>query len=89
LRHATSHQHQRADKTERKQHPEDGARQVYPKVAERIFFAIDPEYDGDRDASRDFWECATGGRTNYPETKFVQGFVNGAIEVWNEVKDQI
>lgn len=57
-------------------------------IDELLYFHMFPADDGDRTAARDFWECYELDRMDCPD-KFVQGFANGAIDVWNEVKDHI
>ena len=54
--------------------------------AQRFFFAICPEYDGDRDEASDFWESVLGeGRTN-PDGEFVQAFAKAVLEVIREIE---
>ena len=53
-------------------------------ATESLFFAIDPELERDRSAASEFWEP-------YGETpdKFVQGFAEGALDIWAEVESQL
>src|SRR5262249_12612635 len=58
-------------------------------AAERIAFVIlGEEYDGDRDEASNFWE-QQAGQKKHPPDEFVRGFAEGALEVWDLVKDQI
>ncbi len=57
---------------------------------ERLYFVISPEDDGDRGASCGFWESQLGLEDgSCPKDSLVRGFVEGALEVWDEVKDQL
>ena len=56
--------------------------------AETLAFSVEPETEGDRTAARDFWEPILDGR-ELPEDRFVQGFAEGALALWNEVRDQL
>ena len=59
--------------------------------AEAFFFMISPESDRDRRAAEEFWETILGeqsARIAYSDD-FVQGFAEGAMDVWDEVKDQL
>jgi hypothetical protein len=64
-------------------------------AAERIAFVIlGGEHDGDRGAASDFWEEAVDWeeaveRKDHPANEFVRGFAEGALEVWDQVKDLI
>jgi hypothetical protein len=59
--------------------------------AEVIYFSIDPECGEDRDSADGFWTMALGEteteQTIQPES--VRGFVQGALDVWNEVRTQL
>jgi hypothetical protein len=58
---------------------------------ERFVFTIRPEDDTDRDAAAQFWTTVHG--EDYADFTsrdgFVQGFFEGALEVWSEVKDKL
>jgi len=64
----------------------DGSSAYGPE--EIVFFAMVGNDDNDRNAASDFWEMVTG-RDQTPRSAFVRGFVEGAVEIWDEVKDQI
>jgi hypothetical protein len=58
--------------------------------AEQVAFAVWPEHDGDRRMADEFWEQVLGddiSATHHPQ--FVKGFVEGALALWDEVKDQL
>lgn len=53
-----------------------------------LYFAITGTADEpDRHAAESFWEWWSD--TNNPEAGFVQGFGEGALEVWDQVADQL
>ena len=57
---------------------------------ERFFFAIHPDENSSRAEVRDFWESALGDEAKGAESApFVVGFAKGAVEVFEEVKDQL
>jgi hypothetical protein len=58
---------------------------------EIVVFLINPEADGDRDAASQFWEQAVGenSRDLMYDGSFVRGFAEGALNIWEEVKDRI
>jgi hypothetical protein len=59
-------------------------------TAERLLFTLHPENDGDRQEAGSFWEGALGDdKARAEEDAFLQGFAEGALEVWNEVKDSL
>jgi hypothetical protein len=59
-------------------------------AAEQVVFTVWPEHDGDRAVVRDFWEQALGDDTSAADDpQFVKGFVEGALALWDEVKDQL
>ena len=66
-------------------HMSDGQSAYGP--SEIVAFAILGD-DGDRSAASDFWEAQTG-HDRVPLNAFVKGFVDGALEVWGDVKDKI
>jgi len=57
-------------------------------AGERLVFAIRPKDDKDRQAAAAFWESAVGDGMELTDD-FVQGFVDGALDVWHEVKDAV
>jgi hypothetical protein len=58
--------------------------------AELIAFAAWPERDGDRSAAEEFWNQCLGDDANLADDpQFVKGFVEGALELWDEVKDAV
>ncbi len=66
-------------------------------AAQRFVYVTDPEQDGNSAAPMDFWadicdplNLWTNQMKNHnPDPAFVQGFAEGAMEVWNSVKDEI
>jgi hypothetical protein len=58
-------------------------------AGERIVFAILPEDDGDRGASHCFWEMNAGDPDLAMRPEFVRGFAEGAVELWDEIRDQL
>ena len=61
--------------------------------AELLFFAIEPESDGDREAALNFWNLVNG---DYPDTKefigsqvYLLAFCEGACSVYAQAKDQL
>jgi hypothetical protein len=56
-------------------------------VAHNILAVIDPDLDGDRSASVEFWTDCFG--EGYPEGELLRGFVVGAIELWDEVRSKL
>jgi hypothetical protein len=58
---------------------------------ELIYFGFHPGDDKDRDAAEAFWESAIGegyeGRMT--DGDFLDGFVDGALAVWSEVRDKL
>ena len=58
--------------------------------AERFFFVIRPDQDGDRAAAKYFWwEQMAEFESKLPPAAFVQGFHEGAILLWKRVKDRV
>lgn len=58
--------------------------------AELVAFAAWPEKDEDRSAAEMFWEEALGDDAKLADdAQFVKGFVQGAIELWDQVKDKL
>jgi hypothetical protein len=55
--------------------------------AEHFVFQIWPEDDGDRQAASNFWEQQ--GYEYYPDDDFVHGFAEGALSIWDHVKDKL
>jgi hypothetical protein len=74
----------------------DGARWFSDKpndaysTAERLYYFIAPHHDGDREAAQSFWESVL-----FPEaaddltSEFVEGFVEGALEAWDQAKAKV
>ena len=60
---------------------------AYPD-AERFFFIIRPEFDGERAIASEFWESVTGDQET-PETAYVQAFAEGAMETWVKFEPHI
>jgi hypothetical protein len=59
-------------------------------VAEHMAFAILGEDDEPgRAEARDFWDAAIGEPIEKLAPAFVRGFVEGALEVWDEVADDL
>jgi predicted transcriptional regulator len=56
-------------------------------ACERLVSIIIPEHDGDRRATADFWDQISDA--TYVKPAFVHGFGEGAMSVWEEVKDQL
>lgn len=57
---------------------------------EGLFFVICPGLEGDREAADDFWAGQIpDGKDMAGSAAFVNGFIDGALEVWEEVKDQV
>jgi hypothetical protein len=44
---------------------------------------------GDDQEATDFWEEAVGEGVDVERPEFVRGFAEGALEVWDGIKDQI
>lgn len=57
-------------------------------TGEQLYFALSPEDDGNRDEAASFWEAAFGvGSCDDLTDEHLQGFVEGALEVWDQAKD--
>ncbi len=65
-----------------------GEREAYG-VPQHFVFQVFPEWDGSREASRDFWETQAGDDNGYPDDAFVRGFAEGALEIWDQVKGEL
>ena len=52
-----------------------------------VAVVLDPDFKGARAAQEEFWEFCCG--EEYPRGEFVQGFVQGALMIYDSVKDQI
>jgi hypothetical protein len=68
---------------------------VFPEInafdaAEHLAFAIRPD-DQSRSGAKEFWENAVDEalRDEIAQPECLRGFVEGAIDVWNKVKDQL
>jgi hypothetical protein len=59
--------------------------------AELLVFVIQPENEADRRAAADFWEAVTGEKRSALATRdeYIKGFAEGALELWDEVKNHI
>lgn len=64
-----------------------------PTAGEKFVLAIHPEIECNRQAAAHFWEFALAedlvDHEMMQDDEFVRGFAEGALAVWNEVKDQI
>ena len=62
-------------------------------VAEQVYFVICPEDDSDRRTAEDFWLVELGhdaeSRANIAQAAFILGFCEGALEVFDEVKNRV
>jgi hypothetical protein len=59
-------------------------------VAELMAFVIlGPDNANDRAEARKFWETAVGKEVEKLQPEFVRGFVDGALNVWNEVAHEL
>ncbi|MCW8129381.1 MAG: hypothetical protein KIS92_03270 [Planctomycetota bacterium] len=68
---------------------EDNDHTAY-SAGERFFFAICPDQDGDREAANCFWESQIPDAQHLADNAaWVNGFIDGALEVWEEVKDLV
>lgn len=58
---------------------------------EHFVFVIRPDDDGERRAARDFWEelLSDDAEVFTGQPAYIQAFADAALEVWNEVKDQL
>jgi hypothetical protein len=56
-------------------------------AAEQFYFIIEPGNGGQRGAARDFWLGTF--LDQMPDTDCVEGFATGAMDVWNEVTEQV
>lgn len=55
-------------------------------AAERLYFVLAPDHDGDRKEARNFWEfVARPYEMDDITPSFVEGFVIGALEASNEM----
>ena len=60
------------------------------RAADYLVFAIWPKLKDDRDAPASFWEKALGDDAErIKDGDFLRGFGEGAIEVWNEVSNEL
>jgi len=60
-------------------------------AAESLYFEINPENDGSRQASRDFWfaNAGDGNARVIDEADFTRGFADGALQTWEEIKPSL
>lgn len=57
---------------------------------ELLYFSIYPEMEGDRAGAEAFWQAICGDDTSpMNSASFVNGFIEGALELWEEVKPNI
>jgi len=59
---------------------EDGAR--------KFFAVIEPEQRGDETELRSFWS-SNASEHEYTEPAYIESFIDGAMEVWSEIKDEV
>jgi hypothetical protein len=58
--------------------------------AELFVFEIWPEDEGDRGTAQVFWVEALGDDSSAADDpQFVKGFIEGALELWDQVKDRL
>jgi hypothetical protein len=57
-------------------------------TAEKFFFSVWPEHDGERSEANEFWE-RQGFEKDHPVGDYVRGFAEGALSVWDDVKDEL
>jgi hypothetical protein len=60
-------------------------------IHERLAWTARPDDERDREAASRFWEQAIGDNFEslMCDDDFLKGFVDGALEVWDAVKDQL
>jgi hypothetical protein len=57
---------------------------------DRFVFAVLPDRKDDRDAPAEFWKRALGDEADrIADGDFFHGFVDGAVELWQEVHDEL
>lgn len=57
---------------------------------ELLFFAIRPDSEGYDDDAANFWSEVTDGHGHLAgKTRFLQGFVDGALDVWDQVQAEL
>lgn len=57
---------------------------------DRFVFAISPDRKGDKDAPAEFWKRALGDEADrVADGDYFHGFVEGAVEVWEEVQGEL
>ena len=57
---------------------------------ELMVFEIQPESDENRSVAEEFWEMELGDDTSLAhDPMFVKGFVEGALALWEQVKDRL
>lgn len=55
-----------------------------------LYFMMDPDYDGNHGAARDFWEQVLGEASHLADdATFVDGFAHGAIEFFEEIEAEL
>ena len=60
-------------------------------ASEHLVFRIQPENEGDRRAASDFWEMVLGHEQaeQAESPAFLEGFVVGALELWDTLNGQV
>jgi hypothetical protein len=58
-------------------------------MADALYFSMSPENDNDRDASHEFWESVGASNDQQSDSDFIEGFCEGARDIWIAVKDKI
>jgi hypothetical protein len=58
--------------------------------ADRFYYIIEPAMKGEYGEAASFWECQIYGTPEtHKDPTYVQGFAEGAMEIWEAVKDQL
>jgi len=58
--------------------------------SERLFFVMRPGRDDDFDAATEFWSIVTDEAGHLAaKDQFLEGFVDGAMRIWEEVKTKL
>jgi hypothetical protein len=59
-------------------------------VAELMVFTVRPDNDEIHVAAEEFWEFELGDNVSAADNpQFVKGFIDGALDLWYEVKEQL
>ena len=56
---------------------------------ELFVFTIRPDADGDRQQASEFWELILDDTRRAYDLGFMRGFITGALEAWNQVKEDL